>query len=65
MCERDGRVKAATCVDHIKPHRGDHDLMWDQANWESLCTHCHASTKQRMERGRIQAIGEDGWPLDG
>jgi 5-methylcytosine-specific restriction protein A len=31
----------ATTVDHINPHRGDPDLFWDQANWQSLCTACH------------------------
>ena len=40
----------AEVVDHITPHRGDQSLFWDMANWQSLCGHCHNSTKQRLER---------------
>jgi 5-methylcytosine-specific restriction protein A len=63
MCERDGMVKAASVVDHIKPHKGDPELFWNEANWMALCSHHHNSEKQRIERGRIQAIGADGWPV--
>lgn len=65
MCERDGRITAATVVDHIKPHRGDQVLMWDQDNWQSLCASHHNSTKQRAERRGYQ-VGCDaaGRPLD-
>lgn len=63
MCEREGRVTAARVVDHIIPHRGDQALFWDTDNWQSLCRPHHDSAKQREERGRTQAIGEDGWPL--
>ena len=52
MCQRASRVTAATTVDHIKPHRGDPALFWDENNWQSLCTHDHNSKKQRHERGR-------------
>jgi len=31
----------ATVVDHITPHKGDNDLFWDRANWQSLCESCH------------------------
>jgi len=31
----------AVVLDHIVPHRGDHELFWDQANWQSLCKRCH------------------------
>ena len=40
----------ATVVDHIKPHKGDNKLFWDKTNWQSLCSHCHNSTKQSQER---------------
>ncbi|WP_375592350.1 HNH endonuclease [Chitiniphilus eburneus] len=49
-CERQGRVCAATLVDHIIPHRGDRDLFWDQANWQPLCASCHG----------VKTAGEDG-----
>lgn len=41
-CERLGVVEAATEVDHIVPHRGDRQRFWDAANWQPLCTSCHA-----------------------
>jgi 5-methylcytosine-specific restriction protein A len=38
----------AALVDHIKPHRGDPGLMWDQSNWQALCRNCH-NRKTREE----------------
>jgi 5-methylcytosine-specific restriction protein A len=63
MCGREGRVTAASVVDHIKPHRGDKMLFWDSTNWQALCSPCHNRHKQREERGSVQAVGEDGWPI--
>lgn len=64
-CERDGRLTAASVVDHIEPHRGDMVKFWDSGNWQSLCHHCHDSVKQRLERSGI-AVGCDmhGVPTD-
>ncbi len=45
-----GRIVAATCTDHIEPHRGDMSLFWDPNNWQSLCDECH-SYKTAMEDG--------------
>lgn len=54
MCQQEGRIQAATVVDHIIPHKGDERLMWDEANWQPLCKPHHDSTKQRMEaRGEV------------
>lgn len=50
MCKAEGRVTAATVVDHIKPHRGDMLLFWNRDNWQSLCATCHSARKQRLER---------------
>lgn len=50
ICQRKGRVRQATHVDHIKPHNGDPVIFWDRTNWQSLCAHCHNAIKQRMER---------------
>ena len=36
FCEASGEVRPAEVVDHIKPHRGDEALFWDEANWEPL-----------------------------
>ena len=41
MCMTEGRYTRATVVDHIKPHRGDRELFWDQSNWQALCKACH------------------------
>jgi 5-methylcytosine-specific restriction protein A len=40
-CLRKGIVTAATVVDHIKPHRGDYELFWDEDNWQSSCKKHH------------------------
>ncbi len=40
-CARQGRIVAATVVDHIIPHRGNKALFWDRNNWQSLCKSCH------------------------
>ena len=49
-CEREGRVTAATVVDHIVPHCGDMKAFWDFGNWQSLCKPCHDSVKAIEER---------------
>lgn len=48
-CEAQGRVTAATDVDHIVPHRGDMVLFWDNTNWQSLCGPCHKAKTARGE----------------
>lgn len=79
LCADQGRVAAATVVDHIIPHKlkealrsGDADaiskaqkLFWSRSNWQGLCKQHHDSTKQRMEkRGTIIGCDESGLPLD-
>lgn len=51
-CEREGRVTAASVVDHIRPHRGDMKLFWECSNWQSLCATHHSKDKQREEGQR-------------
>ncbi|WP_273823038.1 HNH endonuclease [Pseudomonas asplenii] len=53
-CERQGRVTAGTVVDHIKPHRGNQDLFWDQRNWQTLCKPCHDTVKQAEEAAEVR-----------
>lgn len=49
ICTESGRAVAATVVDHIKPHRGDLSLVYDEANLQSLCKDCHdRKTGQEM-----------------
>ncbi len=64
MCAKAGVKTPARVVDHIKRHRGDRRLFFG-GPFQSLCKHCHDSTKQRMERlGYSNEIGADGLPVD-
>lgn len=49
-CEREGRVTAATDVDHVIPHRGDERRFWDETNWQALCK-THHGRKTAAEDG--------------
>lgn len=40
-CRRNGRTTPGTVLDHIVPHKGDHNLFWDVSNWQMLCAQCH------------------------
>lgn len=51
-CKAEGRLVKATVVDHIKPHRGDKVLFWDEGNWQALCKRCH--DKKTMSEDRSQ-----------
>lgn len=63
-CQECGLV--ADTVDHIKPHRGDPKLFWDERNIQSMNRDCHNRYKQSQERGGYGFIGVDvrGQPLD-
>ncbi len=64
-CERQGRLRAATVVNHRKAHRGDQQLFWDRTNWESLCKPCHDGPTQAEERsGIVKGTDASGRPLD-
>lgn len=66
FCGAKGVRTWATVVDHVRPHRGDMYLFWDQGNWQALCWTCHSSTKQRLERyDTLPRTGVDGWPEAG
>jgi 5-methylcytosine-specific restriction enzyme A len=49
-CLSEGRVEAATVVDHIRPHKGDKMLFWCEDNWQSLCK-MHHDRKTAKEDG--------------
>ena len=56
---------ADAVVDHIRPHRGDWKLFWDESNWQPLCKRCHDSHKQRQENGGyVGGCNTDGMPVD-
>lgn len=53
-CAKHGRVTPARVVDHVRPHRGDQALFWDERNWQALCDHtspfdCHGAKTGRGE----------------
>ncbi|RKN86754.1 HNH endonuclease [Paenibacillus ginsengarvi] len=50
-CEKQGNVREATIVDHIRPHKGDKALFWDKTNWQSLCATCHSQKTVREDGG--------------
>lgn len=65
MCKAEGRVSAASHVDHIIRHNNDPKLFYDLTNLQPLCPHCHNSRKQSIEsRGYDKTIGIDGLPAD-
>lgn len=52
----EGDTSLLVC-DHIKPHRGDERLFWDEANLQTMCKHCHDSLKQAEEQSSIAHRG--------
>lgn len=67
MCQAEGRITPASVVDHIIPHKGKYELMWDsENNWQPLCKPHHDRDKQSMDKGGKprRQIGLDGWPRD-
>ena len=46
-CEKQGRIVAASEVDHKVPHKGNSFLFWDRDNWQGLCKSCHSRKTMR------------------
>lgn len=44
-------------VDHIKPHRGDPALFWDESNLQALSKAYHDSIKQAEEQASVHQRG--------
>jgi 5-methylcytosine-specific restriction endonuclease McrA len=59
-CADCGRIhpgKGTAAVDHIKAHRGNEALFWDEDNLQVLCiSPCHAKHKQSQEAGTPPGI---------
>jgi 5-methylcytosine-specific restriction protein A len=47
LCVMCGR--AAEVVDHVRPHRNEPALMWDEGNWQALCAKCHNTKTGRQD----------------
>ena len=56
-CERQGWITQATVVNHIKPHKGNPELFWDEDNLQTLCKSCHdrktAKEGRWGEKGKV------------
>ena len=65
--EGDGRTKAATVVDHRRPHHGNERLFFDPDNLRSMAKPCHDKFKQSAERGGAgfnAGCDKNGMPLN-
>src|SRR5690606_27981919 len=61
-CEKQGRVTAATELDHITPlHKGGAD---DTTNAQGLCRECHAAKTTRDMNHKPKGCDEAGMPTD-
>lgn len=59
-CRKCGLVEGNTALlvcDHIKPHRGDARLFWDENNLQTLCKSCHDKLKQAEEQATLHQRG--------
>lgn len=61
-CDALGRLLPASVVDHIRPHKGDKRLFWDQSNWQALSKPCHDRKTARHDGGFGRAVTPP--PLD-
>jgi 5-methylcytosine-specific restriction protein A len=60
-CQAEGRVTAASVVDHIKTIADRPDLRLDPSNLRSLCKPCHdAHTARQVAGGHIGARARRG-----
>jgi 5-methylcytosine-specific restriction protein A len=59
-CKAGGRVRVATVVDHVVPHRGDQALFWDTSNWQAMAKTCH-DRKTAGEEGGWRQEGRGRW----
>jgi len=50
QCDDPSCNREATEVHHVKPHRGDYELFWDEANWQALTKECHSRLTAREGR---------------
>ena len=62
MCETQGRITAATDLDHIQAiTNGGKD---DETNLQGLCSECHkAKTARDLNYAPRRRTGPDGWPM--
>jgi 5-methylcytosine-specific restriction endonuclease McrA len=61
-----GCTNDATCIDHIKDHRGSASLFWNRKNWQPMCHHCHSvkTATEMLRPVREPAFDASGRPTD-
>lgn len=65
MCEKQGRVTAATVCDHVDPKTKANPETFFAGPFQSLCSTHHNSSKQRDEkRGFVGGCDAQGRPND-
>jgi 5-methylcytosine-specific restriction protein A len=50
-CKKMNKITIATVVDHIRPHKGDMKLFWNNSNHQGLCKYHHDSKTAREDGG--------------
>ena len=61
LCENVLADTSKLVADHIKEHKGDERLFWNEDNLQSLCKRCHDSEKQSIERSGRKASFHPKW----
>lgn len=51
LCKQQQRITLSAHVDHIKDHKGDEALFWNEGNWQALCVRCHLRKSATKPRG--------------
>jgi len=54
------RVREATVVDHIVPHKGDKTVFWDRNNWQAMAKKCHDKKTAKEDGGFGHSLGRAG-----
>jgi 5-methylcytosine-specific restriction endonuclease McrA len=49
MCLQQGKIVRASIVDHVIPHKGDHQAFWF-GELQSLCQRCHDDRERQLEK---------------
>ena len=65
MCGSPVHGKKTAHVDHIKKRKQHPELALRLDNLQTLCRHCHNSTKQYHEKNPDAGANADGFPVDG
>lgn len=60
FCRSKGIITEGKVADHISPHKGNVSKFFDISNIQILCSSCHSSQKQRLEKSGEFGCDENG-----